>query len=56
MGVNVQTKKMAMLRECFCLDLASVEHVAPLCLQWPLAQLFPAAWADSLGHCSVYCS
>ncbi len=31
--------------ECFDLDFALVQHVAPLCLQWPLAQLFPAAWA-----------
>ncbi len=25
-------------------------------LQWPLAQLFPAAWAGSMGQCSVYLS
>jgi hypothetical protein len=27
----------------FVLIFALVQHVAPLCLQWPLAQLFPAA-------------
>ncbi len=27
-------------------DFALVQHVAPLCWQWPLAQLFPAARAD----------
>jgi hypothetical protein len=25
-------------------------------LKWPLAQLFPAAWADSINQCSVYLS
>jgi hypothetical protein len=27
-----------------------------LCLQWPLAQLFLAAWAGSMGQGSVYLS
>jgi hypothetical protein len=27
-----------------------VYDVAPLCLQWPLAQLFPAAWAGDMGQ------
>jgi hypothetical protein len=31
--------------ECFCFDFAAVLHVAPLHLQWTLAQLFPAIWA-----------
>ncbi len=44
MGVYVQTKQMAMAWECFCFDLALVLHMVPLCMQWPLAQLFPAAW------------
>jgi hypothetical protein len=28
---------------------ALVQHVAPLCLQWLLAQLFPAAWTGSMA-------
>ncbi len=33
---------------------ALIQHVVPLCLQWPLAQLFDAAWESNLGQCSVY--
>ncbi len=33
-----------------------VQRVTPLCLPWPLTQLFPAAWAGSTGQCSVYSS
>jgi hypothetical protein len=33
---------------------ALVKHVVPLCLQWPLAQLFSAAWASDIGQFSVY--
>jgi hypothetical protein len=40
----------------FVLIFTLVQHVAPLCLQWPLAQLFPAAWAGVLSQCSVYLS
>jgi hypothetical protein len=36
--------------ECFSFDFALVQHVALLCLQWPLAQPFPAAWASSTGQ------
>jgi hypothetical protein len=35
---------------------ALVQNVAPLCLQWLLAQLFLPAWAGGTGHCSVYLS
>jgi len=42
---------MAMPQECFCFALC---FVAPLCLQWPLAQLLPAAWPGGASHCSVY--
>jgi hypothetical protein len=41
----------------FVLIFVLVEHVAPLCLQWQLAQLFPAAGAGGImGQCSVYLS
>jgi hypothetical protein len=30
MGFSVQTKKVAMPRECFCFVFALVEHWAPL--------------------------
>ncbi len=40
----------------FILFFALVQHVAPLCLQWLLAQLFHAAWPGSMGHSSVYLS
>jgi hypothetical protein len=36
---------MVMPWECFYFIFALVEHVAPMCLQWPLGQLFIAAWA-----------
>jgi hypothetical protein len=52
MGVYVQTKSMAMKSECFCFGTAS----GTIILQWPLAQLFPAAWASSTGQCLVYLS
>ncbi len=38
------------------LSFLDVYDVAPLCLQWPMTQLFPAAWAGSTGHCSAYLS
>jgi hypothetical protein len=47
---------MAMPLECFCVAFALVQHVVPLCLGWPLAQLFPAAWAGGAGQSSVYLS
>ncbi len=31
------------------LIFALVQHVVPLRLQWPLAQLFPVAWAGRFG-------
>jgi hypothetical protein len=37
--------------ECFCFEFSFVLHVAPFRLQWPLAQLFPGARADSVGQC-----
>jgi len=41
-------------REWF--DLALVQHVAPWCLQWPLARLFPRAWAGSTRQfCLLWC-
>jgi hypothetical protein len=33
-----------------------VQHMAQLCLQWQVAQLFQVAWAGSVGQCSVYLS
>ncbi len=45
---------MTIQRECFFVYNALVQHVAPLCLQWPLAQLFPAAWAVSMSQSSAY--
>ncbi len=33
-----------------------VYDVLPLCLQWPLAKLFPAAWVGSMGQCLFYIS
>ncbi len=33
-----------------------MDFALPLCLQWPLAQLFPVAWEGSTGQCSVYIS
>jgi hypothetical protein len=36
---------MAVPWGCFWFVFSLVQHVAPSCLQWPLAQLFPAAWA-----------
>jgi hypothetical protein len=42
------TKQAAMPREYFCdLIVTLAQHVVPLYLQWPLAQLFTAAWASS---------
>jgi hypothetical protein len=32
------------------LTFALVQHVMPLCLLWPLAQLFPVAWAGTTGQ------
>ncbi len=34
----------------FCFDFSFIQHVAPLSLQWPLTQLFTAAWAGSVDH------
>ncbi len=56
MGVYVQTKKMALMRmflSWFYFDTACHMHVVPLCWQWPLAQLFPAAWAGGMHQWSV---
>ncbi len=36
--------------ECFCFNFALVKHVAPLCLQWSLLQLLPAARAGGIGQ------
>ncbi len=47
---------MAMPCKCFCSVLALVQHVALLCLQWPLIKLFPTAWTDSKAQCTVYLS
>jgi hypothetical protein len=40
----------------FLLIFVSVDNVAPLCLQWTLAQLFFAAWPGGTGQCSIYLS
>jgi hypothetical protein len=41
--------------EGFYADFALVQHVAPLCLHSPLAQLFPSGWAVlSLIFLDVY--
>jgi hypothetical protein len=47
---------MAMAWKCFCFDFAILQHIAPLDLQWPLAQLFPTALAGSSGWYTVYLS
>jgi hypothetical protein len=39
----------------FVLIFALLLHVVPLCLQWHLAQLFPADWAGSAGQSSIRC-
>jgi hypothetical protein len=44
---------MAMHWECFVLFFYLKQHVAPLCLQWLLAHLFPAAWAVSMASLSL---
>jgi hypothetical protein len=44
MGVYVQTKYGDMPGNDFVLFSALVQHLAPLCLQWQLLQLFPAAY------------
>jgi len=35
---------------------ALVQHVQPLCLQWSLAQLFPATWVGGISQWSVFIS
>jgi hypothetical protein len=40
----------------FVLILVLVQHVTLFCLRCPLAQLFPAAWAGSMGQHSAYLS
>jgi len=47
---------MAMPRESFSFDFACVLHMAALCLQWPLAQLFLVAWSGVTGQCSDHLS
>jgi len=32
------------------------QPIMPLCLPWSQGQLFPEAWAGSMGWCSVYLS
>jgi len=34
--------------------MSMVQQIVPLFFQWPLIQLFPAAWAGSMGLCLVY--
>jgi len=46
--------------ECVCFDFALIQHVALLCFQWPLAQLFPAVFASAQSTffrclCIYYC-
>jgi hypothetical protein len=31
-------------------------HAVPVFLQWPLAKLVSAVWAEGIGHCSVFLS
>ncbi len=52
MGVYVQP----MPRECFYLDFCFGTACGAVRLQWPLAQLFPAAWVGGMGQCSIYLS
>jgi len=47
---------MAKPNKVFVLIFALVQHVVPLCLQWSLAQLLPAAREGSTGRYSVYLS
>ncbi len=56
MGVYVQTMQMSIPWECFHFAFYLVQHVAPLCLKWPMVQLFPAAWAGSMGQYLVFLS
>ncbi len=56
MDVYVQTKKLATPRECYCFDFCFGTACGAIILQWPLAQLFPAAWEGVLSQCSVYLS
>jgi len=39
----------------FC-AFALAQHLAPLFLQWPQTQQFPAAWSGRMDHRSVYLS
>jgi len=38
----------------YVLIFALVQQVVPLCLQWPLAQLFPATWTGSMLSLSFF--
>ncbi len=40
---------MAMPREYFCFDFWYGTACGAIIMQWPLTQLFPAAWAGSTG-------
>jgi hypothetical protein len=42
------------VKESFCFDFCIGSACGAIILQWPLAQLFPAAWASIMGQCSVY--
>ncbi len=44
---------MAISWDWFCFDFALVQHVLPLCLHCPLAQLFSAPWACGIYQRSV---
>ncbi len=38
-------------KESFCFDFCIGSACGAIILQWPLAQLFPAAWAGIMGQC-----
>jgi hypothetical protein len=44
MGFYFLMMWMGMSWECFCFVFILVHRLAQLCLQWPLAQLFPSIW------------
>jgi len=47
---------MAMPMDCFCFDFCFGTACGDIILQWPMAKLFPPAWAGGTGQCSVHLS
>jgi hypothetical protein len=48
----LQSSAQCLFLRCLCL----VQYVAPLCLQWPLTQIYPLGYTKGTGQCSVYLS